>query len=61
MDRFTEISSIENTIKKLHIQSDFHSDYIHKFYDDKQEIIDELFYQYHLTLLKYIYHPALIQ
>ena len=58
---YTEIYSVENTIKKLHIKSDFHSGYIYNFYRNKQEIIDELFYQYQLPLLKYINHPALIQ
>ena len=57
---YTEISS-ENTINKLQILSTVHSVYQQNLYHDKQDIIDELFYQYHLPLLKYIDHPALIQ
>ena len=58
---YTEITSVENTIKKLHIQADLHSGYIHNLYHDKQDIIDELFCQYIKPLLKYIYHPAFIK
>ena len=41
--------------------SDLHYGYIHNFYHDKQEIIDDLFCQYIKPLLKYIGHLALIQ
>ena len=58
---YTEISSVSNIINKLHIQSDLNSGYIQNFYHDKQEIIDELFYQYHLSLLKYMDHTELVQ
>ena len=40
---YTEISSVANTIQKLHIHSDFHSGYIHNFYHDKQESVDDIF------------------
>ena len=61
MGCYTEITSVENTIKKFHIMSDVHICYIHNFYHDKQEIIDELFCQYIKPLLKYIDDPVLIQ
>ena len=38
-----------------------HFGYIHNLYRDKQEIIDETFFQYIKTLLQDIDHPALIQ
>ena len=60
MDCYTEISSVANTINKFHINSDLNYGYIHNFYHDKKST-DEMFYQYHLPLLKYIDHPALIQ
>ena len=61
MDCYTSITSALNTIKKLHIMSYFHSGYIHKFYHDKQEIIDDIFCQYIKPLIKYIDHIGLIQ
>ena len=39
MDCYTELSSVANTIEKFHIMSDLHYDYIHKFYNNKQDII----------------------
>ena len=45
MDFYTESTSVSNTINKLNIQSDLNSGYIHNFYHEKQEIIDELFYK----------------
>ena len=45
MGCYTEIPSVEHTRKKFYIQSDLHPSYIHHFYNYKQEIIDELFYQ----------------
>ena len=58
---YTEIPSVENTINKFHIRSDLSSGYIHKFYHDKKDIIDELFCKYIKPLLKGIDNPALIQ
>ena len=60
-DFYTEIYYAAKTIKKLHIQSDLNSGYIHKFYHDKKGHFIEMFYQYHLPILKYIDCPALIQ
>ena len=45
----------------MHIQSDFYFGYKHKSYHDKQEMIDKMFYKYHLYLLKDTETPALIQ
>ena len=58
---YTAISFLENTIKKLYIWSNLHTGYKHNFYHDKQDTFDELFDQCHLSLLKYIGRPALIQ
>ena len=41
---YTEITSLENTIKKLHIISDLRSGYIPNFYHNKQESIEDLFF-----------------
>ena len=41
--------------------SDLYSGYINNFNRDKQESIDDLFYQCIKPLLKYIDHPTLIQ
>ena len=38
-----------------------HTGYKHNFYNDKQDIVDGLFDQYHTPLLKFIDHPELIQ
>ena len=56
----TAILSVANAIKKFHIKYPLQYVYQQKLYNDKQEIIDELFYQYHLPLLKYIDLNALI-
>ena len=61
MECYTEISSVANTIKKFHIQYNFHSGYKHNLYNDKQGEIDDIFDRYIKTLLKYINYPALIQ
>ena len=50
-----------NTIKKLHILFNLHHVYQQNFYHDQQYIIDEIFDEYHITLLKYMYYPALNQ
>ena len=57
----TEISSLANTLNILHAQSNFHTGYKQNLYNDKRDKYDELFYHYHLSLLKYIDHTALIQ
>ena len=54
-------TSVPNTIKKFHIQSDFDSGYIYNFHNDKQDIIDELFCKCIKSLLNSIDHPSLIQ
>ena len=43
MAKKTAISSVSNTINKLHIQFDFHLIYKQKFYRDKQYEMDEIF------------------
>ena len=61
MAKNTEISSVANTINKLHIYYDLYLIYKQKFYHDKQEKMYEIFDEYHINLLKYIDHPTLIQ
>ena len=46
----TEIYSVSKTINKLYIHSPLHSVYQHNLHHDKQDIIDEIFYQCHLFL-----------
>ena len=58
---YKKITSVANTINKLHIMSDFQYVYIHNFYHDKKGIIDGKFCHYITPLLNYIDHPALIQ
>ena len=45
----------------MHIQSDFHFIYKNNFYHDKQDEIDTIFDEYHIPLLNYLDHPALIE
>ena len=58
---YTEIYAVSNILKKLYIQSNFHTVYKHHLYHYKQDKFDELFDQHHLTVLTYIYHPVLVQ
>ena len=52
MAKNTAIYSVENTINKLHTQSDFYFIYKQDFYYDKQDEINELLGEYHVLLLK---------
>ena len=61
MARSTAISSVANTINKLHMQSDLHLIYKQKFYHDKQDEIDTICDEYHIPLINYIDHTALTQ
>ena len=61
MAKNTAISSVANTIKKLHIQYNLHLTYKKNFYNDKQKEIDELFDKYHMPLINNLDHPALIE
>ena len=61
MAYYTGILSVATTIKQFHIIYYLHYGYIHNFYYNKQEVIDELFCQYIKHLLKDIDHPAFIQ
>ena len=61
MSKNTAISSVENTINKLHIQSNFYFVYKQNFYHDKQDKTDDLFGWYQITLLNDVDHPALIE
>ena len=57
----TSINSLANTKNKLHIQSDLHYVYKQKIYHDKQKETDNIFDEYHPTLLKDIDNPTLIK
>ena len=61
MKKNTAIFSVANTIKKLHIMSNLQSINRQNFYQHKQDEMDEIFDEYHITILKIIYHPALIE
>ena len=56
MDCYTKIPFVANTTNKLHMIYNLNSGYIHNFYHDKKEIIDELFCQHIEPLLKDINH-----
>ena len=58
---YTVIIYVANNIKKLHIMFDLNSGYIHNFYHDNQESIDDLFCQWIKPLLKYIDNFELIK
>ena len=45
----------------MHIQSELNLIYKQNLYHDKQRKIDEIIYEYHLPLLKYIDYLALIE
>ena len=55
------ISSVENTIKKLHIQNNMHLIYKQDFYKYKKREIDELFIEYLVTIMEDLDHPMLIE
>ena len=57
----TSITSISNTLKKLQIQSYFHSYYNQTVYIDKEEIINNIFRTYVKPLLDDINNPELEQ
>ena len=59
MAGYTSIPSVVNTLKTLHIWSNFNFSYMRNLYRDKQDIVDELFCKYIKPLLKYIDNPAL--
>ena len=61
MAKTTAISSVSKTINKLHIQSNLHLIYKQKLYHYKHDKINELFDEYHIPLLNYIHHLALIE
>ena len=58
---YKKITSVENTIKILHVMSYFHCGYINNFYHNKRDSIDEFFFQSIETLIKDIDHTFLIQ
>ena len=55
------ISSIENTIKYLHIQKNMHLIYRQDLYKDKQKEINELFIEYLIPIMGDLDHPTLIE
>ena len=58
---YAKITSLANTINKLHIMSDFNSSYKNNVYHDKQESNGNLFCKYIKTLWKDIDDHALIK
>ena len=57
----SEITSISKTLKKLLLQSDFHSSYIQTKNNGKEEIIHNIFSTYVEPLLTDINNPELVQ
>ena len=60
MAKNTPISSAENTINKLHIQSNLHLMYQQGFYKDKQKKLYDLFIEYLVPVTDDLDNPALI-
>ena len=61
MAKNKSISSVENAIKKLHIQKNIHLIYKQDFYKDKQKEIFDFFIKYLSTIMEDLDHPALIK
>ena len=61
MIRNTKILSTSNTLKSLAVDKCFHSSYIQTEFNDKKEMIINIFSEYVEPLLKDINHPTLIQ
>ena len=55
------IPSTSNTLKKLVVDKSFHTSYIKKWFNDKEDMIIEIFSVYVVPLLKKINHPSLLQ
>ena len=61
MIRSNTIPSTSNTLKNLAVNKNFHSYYIQREYNDKEEKRINIFSEYFEPLLKDINHPALLQ
>ena len=61
MTHINTISSTSNTLKNLVVNKNSHSSYIQIEFNDKKEIIINIFSAFFLPLLKYTNHPALLQ
>ena len=61
MECINKIPSTSNTMKNLAENKSFHSFYIQRKFNDKKEMIINIFSEYVVPLLKYINHPALLQ
>ena len=57
----TTIPSTSNTLNKLAVNKIFHYSYIQREFNDKKDIIINIFSAYVEPLLKYINHPEFIQ
>ena len=55
------ITSTSNTLKKLLLNKSLHSSYIQIQFNEKEEIINNIFSSYVEHSLKYINHPELPQ
>ena len=55
------IPSTSNTLKNLVVNKSLHCSYIPTEFNDKKEMIINIFSAYVVPLLKYINHPALLQ
>ena len=61
MNLTTSITSISNTLKKIWIQSEFHSSYIQTIYNEREESIKNISSTYVEPFLDDINHPTLVQ
>ena len=57
----TTIHSTSNTLKNLAVNKSFHSSYIRREFNDKEEMIINILSAYLEPLLKDINHPELLQ
>ena len=61
MAKNKSISSVANTIKKLHIQINMHFIYKQDYYKDKQEEIYDPFIEYLVPVMYDLDHPELVE
>ena len=55
------ISAVANTIKLFHIHKNMHMTYKQDFYNNKYNLIDDLFLEYLVPVMAYLENPALIE
>ena len=61
MEKNVAISSVVNTIKNIYIQTNLHFIYQQDLYRDKQKVMYDIFIEYLVSIMHYLYHPELIE